>query len=63
MSQLPIFRTARGNPVTDHEVRGALDQVGANNSQVLYMHSSLSFGLPNPKLNRDELLTAIYQAV
>jgi len=63
MSQLPIFKTKRGNPVTADEIRAALEQVEANDSQVLYMHTGLSFGLPNPELKRDDLLNTIYQAV
>jgi aminoglycoside 3-N-acetyltransferase len=63
MSQPTIFKTTSGKPVTADEIRAALKQVGADNSQVLYMHTGLSFGVPNPQLNRDTLLTEIYQTI
>jgi aminoglycoside 3-N-acetyltransferase len=61
MTQQPLFKTAKGNPVTVDEVRAALEQVHAYDCRLLYMHTGLSFGVPNPKLSRDELLTTIYQ--
>ena len=58
-----IFRTKQGKPVTSDDLRVALDQVQAQDCQVLYMHTALSFGMPNPELSRTELLECIYQAV
>jgi len=63
MAQQPLFKTAAGKPVTSDDLRAALEHVQAHDCQVLYMHTGLSFGLPNPELRRDELLDAIYQTV
>ncbi len=63
MSQQLLFKTAQGNPVTSDDLRAALDGVQAHDCRVLYMHSGLSFGLPNPELGRAQLLDAIYQTV
>ena len=63
MSQQLLFKTAQGTPVTSDNLRAALDSVQAHDCRVLYMHTGLSFGLPNPELSRAELLDAIYQTV
>jgi aminoglycoside 3-N-acetyltransferase len=63
MSQQLLFRTAQGNPVTSDDLRAALDGVQAHDCRVLYMHTGLSFGSPNPELGRAQLLDAIYKAV
>jgi aminoglycoside 3-N-acetyltransferase len=63
MSLPPLFRTVQGTPVTSDDLRAALDCVRANDCSLLYMHSGLSFGLPNPALSRAELLNTIYHAV
>lgn len=63
MTPPALFKTTRGDPVTGDDVRRALDQVKALDCQILYMHSGLSFGLPNPGLSRGELLAAVYQAL
>jgi aminoglycoside 3-N-acetyltransferase len=49
--------------VTSGDLVAALDKVQAHDCRVLYMHTGLSFGAPNPKLSRGELLDAIYQCV
>jgi aminoglycoside 3-N-acetyltransferase len=63
MPQPILFKTTRGNSVTSDDIRAALEHVQAHDCQVLYMHTGLSFGLPNPDLSRGELLFAIYQAI
>jgi aminoglycoside 3-N-acetyltransferase len=63
MPHKPLFKTAQGNPVNSDHLRAALDSVQAHDCRVLYMHTGLSFGLPNPELSRAELLDAIYQTV
>jgi aminoglycoside 3-N-acetyltransferase len=49
--------------VTGNGLRAALDGVQAHDCRVLYMHTGLSFGLPNPELSRAELLDDIYQTI
>jgi aminoglycoside 3-N-acetyltransferase len=49
--------------VTSDGLRAALDGVQAHDCRVLYMHTGLSFGIPNPKLSRAELLDAIYKTI
>jgi aminoglycoside 3-N-acetyltransferase len=63
MLHQPLFKTAQGIPVTSDNLRAALDRIRAHDCKILYMHTGLSFGLPNPELNRAQLLDTIYQAV
>jgi aminoglycoside 3-N-acetyltransferase len=58
-----LFRLADGRCVTRRDVEAALRSVGAQDCRVLYMHTGLSFGMPNPELSRKELLAALYDAV
>ena len=63
MSQTILFKTAQGTAVTRDDLRAALEQIQADDAQVLYLHTGLSFGLPNPELSREELLDSMYQAI
>ena len=58
-----LFKTRDGRWVTSADLVDAMRAVGAHDCQVLYMHTGLSFGQPNPELSRTDLLEAIYQAV
>jgi aminoglycoside 3-N-acetyltransferase len=63
MTNQLLFISAQGKPVTSDGLRAALEDVRAHDCNVLYMHTGLSFGRPNPDLRRADLLDAIYQAV
>ena len=58
-----LFRTRDGRPVTADDFRRALESVGAHEAQVLYMHTELSFGTPNPGIGRRDLLAKLYAVV
>jgi len=58
-----LFRRGDGQWVTLADLIQTMRTVGAHDCQVLYMHTGLSFGQPNPELSRSELLDTIYQAV
>jgi len=63
MKQQLLFKTSRGEAVTSEDLRAALANVVGSDCEVLYMHTCLSFGIPNPDLARAELLDAMYQVV
>jgi aminoglycoside 3-N-acetyltransferase len=63
MSAQNLFKRRDGQWITTEDLVAALRLVGAHDCRVLYMHTGLSFGQPNPGLKRVELLGAIYQAV
>lgn len=52
-----------GNWVTSSDIRAALEKVQAQDCRVLYMHTGLSFGIPNPELSRNDLLQALYGVI
>ncbi|MDD5309574.1 MAG: AAC(3) family N-acetyltransferase [Deltaproteobacteria bacterium] len=58
-----LFKTRDGKWVTDLDVAAALHAVGAAEAKVLYMHTELSFGTPNPGLGRSELLAHLFEIV
>lgn len=63
MAPTLLFRTAHGAPVTTEDLRRALDTVGARECRVLYVHTGLTFGVPNPALGRASLLGELYAAL
>ncbi len=63
MKEVRLFRSREGSWITSTSLRAAMDQVGAGDCEVLYMHTELSFGMPNPDLSRQELLGALYETV
>jgi len=58
-----LFKTRTGQWATTAELAAALKSVGAHDCQVLYMHTGLAFGTPNPDLRRTELLAAMYETI
>jgi aminoglycoside 3-N-acetyltransferase len=63
MTKQLLFKTERGKLVTSDDLHAALDHVRAYDCQVLYLHTGLSFGLPDPAVSRAELLAAIYNTI
>lgn len=49
--------------LTRGDLLEALKAVGASDCKILYMHSALSFGTPNPELKRSALLQALYETL
>lgn len=58
-----LFNSRDGGALTEASLTNALRSVGADDCQVLYMHTGLSFGTPNPALSRGELLRRVYAAI
>lgn len=54
---------SNGTWVTSKDLLDTLKAVGAQNCNILYMHTGLTFGVPNPELSRSELLRAMYETV
>jgi aminoglycoside 3-N-acetyltransferase len=62
MKETTLFR-ARDQEIGRSELLRCLESVGASACKVLYVHSELSFGIPNPKLGRSELLQAVLETL
>ncbi len=58
-----LFTAKDGRRLTAEDLVSALRAVGAHDCQVLYMHTGLGFGTPNPALRRTELLQQLYRAL
>lgn len=63
MKDINLFRTRDGCWITSSEILEILEKVKAPDAKVLYMHSGLTFGLPNPELGRQALLGQIYEMI
>jgi aminoglycoside 3-N-acetyltransferase len=60
METLNLFQSADGSWVTSATLLTILEKIKAPESSVLYIHSGLNFGIPNPDLGRKELLGHLY---
>jgi len=58
MQSINIFKTERGN-LDNISLFERLIKLGANDCDVLYIHSGLNFGIPNSELSKSELLKTI----
>jgi aminoglycoside 3-N-acetyltransferase len=57
MKDITLFRGR--DEVTTSALRRALEAVGAGDGRLLYVHSEMSFGAPNPALGKAGLLEAV----
>jgi aminoglycoside 3-N-acetyltransferase len=63
MAETRLFQDRDGTWHGQSELTAALEAVGAHDCRILYIHSDLSFGIPNPSMGRTELLTNLFDAV
>lgn len=60
---IPLFQLPDGSWITDCDLECYLRRVDAHKCKVLYIHSELNFGIPNPKLRPKQLLGVILQVI
>jgi len=63
MKDIPLFRTPDGSWITSLHLLSLLERVKAQDARVLYIHTGLTFGPPNPRLGRQERLGHLYDIV
>ena len=63
MSDPTLFLSSDGSAVTASDLRRCLERTGAGGASCLFIHSELSFGVPNLELGRNGLLQSILDAV
>lgn len=63
MQAINLFLTENNQWLTNVDLYHRLKKMKADECDVLYIHSSLSFGMPNPALKRSELLGCIYETL
>jgi aminoglycoside 3-N-acetyltransferase len=60
MESLNLFQSGDGSWVTSATLLTILENVKAPEASVLYVHSGLNFGTPNPEIGRRELLGHLF---
>ena len=63
MDQTPLFISSNGKPITASILLSTLRSAKADECDILYIHSDLSFGAPNPGLKRSELLARLMDTI
>ncbi|BDU78686.1 AAC(3) family N-acetyltransferase [Mesoterricola sediminis] len=61
MHDLNLFLASDGSWITSSDLRRALEASGAGGCPVLYIHTGMTFGLPNLELPRTRLLDHLHQ--
>lgn len=63
MEEVKLFLSKDGHWVTNKSMIDTLVSIAADRCDILYIHTSLSFGLPNPKLRKSALLAEILNVI
>jgi len=60
VKEITLFKSKTG-PITNYDFLRALETVLGDPPSVLYMHTALTFGLPNPQLGRQAMLELMFE--
>jgi aminoglycoside 3-N-acetyltransferase len=63
MEKYNLFYTTNNVWVTNHDLLDALKRVQAHEANILYIHSGLSFGIPNPEIPKNEILRILLDTI
>src|SRR5271165_1470278 len=63
MKEINLFQNPDGTWITTSRVLALLERVKAPEAGILYIHSGMTFGSPNPELSRRELLSHLYGVI
>lgn len=63
MKDSNLFKAPDGSWITSSRIMALLEKVKAAEARVLYMHTGMTFGPPNPELGRQELLAHLYELI
>ncbi len=63
MEKIDLFLDKNNIWLTNVDLYNLLSQIGASDCEVLFIHSALSFGIPNPKLRKKELLQLLLDVI
>lgn len=58
-----LFTDSKGVEFTHDDIVGRLKQVSAHECEILFVHTDILFGRPNPSLGRKGYLQALYQVL
>ena len=63
MADVNLFQDNQGQWVTKHQIIDILCELGAEQCDTLFIHTSLNFGVPNPNLRRTVLLDELLECI
>lgn len=63
MKAYNLFKTGSNEWITNHDLFESLKFIEADNSKILYIHTGLSFGTPNPELQKNDILQIILDTI
>lgn len=63
MENIKLFHDANNNWLTSMDLLRVLKEIGADDCDTLFIHTSLNFGTPNPELKKRELLKALLDVI
>ncbi len=63
MKPFNLFYSTNNEWVTNHDLLDSLKRVNAHESSILYIHSGLSFGIPNPNIPKNEILWILLDTI
>lgn len=62
MEKINLFKSSQGW-VSNIDLLDTLKMVAAHKCKILYIHTGMSFGIPNPELKKKEILKAIFDVI
>lgn len=63
MNEINLFLTKNGQWVTNKSMLETLLSIGADKCDILYIHTALSFGQPNPQLKKSAMLGELLNVI
>lgn len=63
MNEVNLFLTKNGQWVTNKSMLETLLSIGADKCDILYIHTALSFGQPNPQLKKSAMLSELLNVI
>jgi aminoglycoside 3-N-acetyltransferase len=63
MKHHKLFYTSDNSWVTNDDLVESLKGINAHESEILYIHTGLSFGLPNPDISKHDILSILFDSI
>jgi aminoglycoside 3-N-acetyltransferase len=63
MNEVNLFRDNTNTWVTNLDILKTLEKVGADKANILYIHTGISFGMPNPEIPKNEILQILLDTI
>ena len=61
MREINLFKRSDGRWITNVEMLKLLEKIGAPQCKILYIHTELSFGIPNPEFKKNDILEYLFE--